>query len=152
MDIFGTAPASATLVTGGFAASYVMGLSGMNMAGRMGWGGKQQKHQHTMDPLHERYRLGGGDCPSALFLVDVPLDFPSMFECLVDFPLGSHWGSLPTDEQHLIPVSPCAASHSHLMMLAGVSDYLGRKQTYMLFGCFAPIAVAMPTMTTMAAK
>jgi hypothetical protein len=72
MDIFGNAPASATMVTGGFAASYVMGLSAMNMAGRMGWG--------------------------------------------------------------------------------GVSDYLGRKQTYMLFGCFAPIAVAMPTLTTMAAN
>lgn len=66
MDIFGSAPASATMVTGGFAASYVMGLSAMNMAGRMGWG--------------------------------------------------------------------------------GVSDWIGRKQTYMLFGCFAPIAVAMPTM------
>lgn len=72
MDIFGNAPASAPMVTGGFAASYVMGLSGMNMAGRMGWG--------------------------------------------------------------------------------GVSDYLGRKQTYMLFGCFAPIAVSMPTLTTMAAN
>ena len=71
MDIFGNAPASASMVTGGFAASYVMGLSAMNMAGRMGWG--------------------------------------------------------------------------------GISDYLGRKQTYMLFGCFAPIAVSMPTLTTMAA-
>ena len=72
MDIFGNAPASASMVTGGFAASYLMGLSAMNMAGRMGWG--------------------------------------------------------------------------------GVSDYLGRKQTYMLFGCFAPIAVSMPTLTTMAAN
>ena len=32
-------PESSALVGGGFAASYLVGLSAMNMAGRMGWGG-----------------------------------------------------------------------------------------------------------------